>query len=281
MILNEPVSYTALGYLLGRHAPGKRGLRNFLPAVHHSALCQSLGAAVIRQNIPLAEIGNCFSFSIIEPVNNKPRHIKAAKKLDTAINRLFIEPALGMGYPYDDLHLLKGLEAYIQPGDLELLPFTFDFIGVQYYFRIVAAHSVIPPFFIKEIPARKRKVSLSAMHYEVCPEGIYTVLKRLSQYAGIKKIIITESGVSYHDALNADQKVEDPERIEYYTRTLRSLLRARNEGINVEGLFVWSLTDNFEWSYGYEPRFGLVYVDFQSLNRIVKASGNWFAKWLQ
>jgi beta-glucosidase len=281
MVLNEPASFTALGYLLGIHAPGRRGLKNFLPAVHYSALCQSLGAKTIRQNIPAAEIGSCFSFSVIDPVSRKPQHIRAARKLDTAINRLFIEPALGMGYPLDELPIVKPPEKYILPGDMELLPFHFDFIGLQYYFRMVAAHSILPPFFMKEIPAKKRNVPLSYMNYEVFPEGIYPILKRLMKYPDIKKIIITESGVCCKDIPTSDKSIDDGERIEFYIRTLRSVLRAKQEGVPVEGLFAWSLTDNFEWAEGLNSRFGLVYVDFLKQHRIMKASGEWFSEFLK
>jgi beta-glucosidase len=280
MVMNEPSSFTSLGYLLGIHAPGRRGLKNFIPAVHHAALGQSIGANVIRQNIPDAEVGSCFSFSQIDPVANKSQHIYAAKKLDTAINRLFLEPAMGLGYPTDDLPILKRLEDYMLPGDLELLPFEFDFIGLQYYFRMVAGFSLLPPFFVKEIPARKRNVPLSDMNFEIAPEGIYSVLHRLKQYPAIKKIIVTESGVCVRDSILSNKKVIDPLRIDYFNRSLKSVLKARNEGIPVEGFFVWSLTDNFEWAEGFRPRFGLVYVDYQNQNRIIKSSGNWFREFL-
>jgi beta-glucosidase len=280
MILNEPVSFTALGYYFGTHAPGRKGLRNFLPAVHHAALCQSVGGLIIKENVRNALIGNCFSFSVVEPINNNPRNLRAALKLDAAMNRLFLEPALGMGYPFDKLPLLKAIEKYILPGDMELLPFEFDFIGVQYYFRIIASYSYIPPF-VKEISAKRRNVPLSTMNYEIFPQGIYAVLKWLNAYKGIKKIIITESGSCFPDILNKDNTIHDEQRTDYFIMTLRSLLQAKRENIPVDGLFVWSLTDNFEWAEGYNSRFGLVYIDYKSQSRFLKDSGKWFKKFLK
>jgi beta-glucosidase len=195
MVLNEPSSFTSLGYLLGMHAPGRRGLRNFLPAVHYATLCQSLGARTIRQVVPRATIGTCYSFSVVDPLDEKIRNRVAAKKLDAVINRLFIEPALGLGYPTEDLPVLSGIEKFMEPDDRELQAFNFDFVGVQYYFRMVAAHSILPPYFVKEIPALKRKVPVSSMRYEIYPEGIYSVLKRLNNYPNIHNIIVTENGV--------------------------------------------------------------------------------------
>jgi beta-glucosidase len=118
------------------------------------------------------------------------------------------------------------------------------------------------------------------MKYEVYPEGIYTILKRLIAYKNMPKIIITESGVCYPDILLDDGTVDDQKRIEYFQRTLKMVLKAKQEHIPVEGYFVWSLTDNFEWAEGFDPRFGLVYVDYPSQRRFIKESGKWFTQFL-
>ncbi|MGD2035004.1 MAG: family 1 glycosylhydrolase, partial [Bacteroidales bacterium] len=280
LMLNEPLTFTALGYLLGRHAPGRRGLGNFLPALHHATLCQSESARITRSNIPDARIGTTFSFSAVEPFRNRTADRIAAGKLDTAFNRLFLEPSLGMGYPLKDLPVLKKIEDYFMAGDEELLAYDFDFIGVQYYFRIVAAHSFFPPFYLREVSPKKRQVPLSSMNYEIFPEGMYRILKRLAAYRKIKRIVITEGGVCLPDVVTPDGTVHDRQRIDYFAKLLGGVQRAKMENVPVEGFFVWSLTDNFEWAEGYHPRFGLVYVDYETQKRIIKESGRWFGELL-
>jgi beta-glucosidase len=125
MVLNEPMSFTALGYLIGYHAPGKRGFKNFLPAVHHTAYCQAEGARIIRKNVPDAQIGTTFSCSYVEPWKDEKRDGKAMERWDVLLNRLFIEPALGMGYPDESLPVLKKMKKYIHEGDMEKLKFDF------------------------------------------------------------------------------------------------------------------------------------------------------------
>ncbi|MFW6371875.1 MAG: glycoside hydrolase family 1 protein, partial [Bacteroidota bacterium] len=126
IILNEPLSFTAFGYMTGYHAPGRKGFRNFLPAVHHAAMCQAGSARVIRENVQNAYIGTTFSCSPVQAVSEAGHHQKAARRIDALLNRLFIEPALGMGYPADDLPVLAKLEKYMLPGDEDMLKFDFD-----------------------------------------------------------------------------------------------------------------------------------------------------------
>ena len=274
------MSFTSLGYLLGVHAPGRHGFRHFLPAVHHAALCQSQGALVIKDVVRGAEAGVTFSCSVVDPVDDKSIHMEAARRADAALNRLFLEPALGMGYPAKDLPFLEKLEKYYLPGDEQKLDANLDFVGVQYYFRIVVRHGLVPPLYAYQIKAEKRNVPVNTMGLEVYPEGTYLMLKKIAAYPGIKKIYLTESGVCYPEVVSADGSVNDIKRTDFFNETLGYVLKARNENIPVEGFFVWALTDNFEWSEGYVPRFGLVYVDYKDLSRKVKDSGKWFRSFL-
>lgn len=276
MVLNEPMAFTSLGYLFGVHAPGKHGFRNFLPAMHHATLCQALGGKIIRESVQGVNVGTTFSCSVVEPIDNQPKNVAASKKIDTALNRLFIEPALGLGYPVEELPFLKRIEPYIKNNDLENLKFDFDFIGLQYYYRVIIRHFNLPPFYAIEIKPAYRGVLTNEMGFEVYPEGVYKILKKYSSYPQIKKLIITESGVCYYDFLSPGNRVNDLDRIQYHQQILAWLLKARNEGIPVEGYFVWSLTDNIEWSEGIYPRFGLIYIDYKTQKRIMKASGMWF-----
>jgi beta-glucosidase len=186
-----------------------------------------------------------------------------------------------MGYPTASLPILRKLDKYILPGDLEKLKFDFDFIGVQNYTReVVKKVGLVPIMKGLEIKPVKRDVEeVTEMGWEVYPEGIYQIIKQFAAYPGVKKIYITENGCAFPDEI-VDGKVNDVKRIDYYQRYLKQVLRAKKEGVNIGGYFSWTLLDNFEWSEGFKPRFGLVYVDFKTQKRYVKNSGLWFKDFL-
>ncbi|RCH55236.1 beta-glucosidase [Mucilaginibacter hurinus] len=280
MVMNEPSVFTGAGYFLGIHAPGRSGLKNFLPAVHHAVLCMVAGGRLLRKLCPQAQIGTTFSCSYIEPYSTRPRDIGAAKRANALINRLFIEPILGLGYPVNDLPVLNKLKKYMHPGDEDNMHFDFDFIGIQNYTREIVKYSFFTPYIgATLVKAEKRKVQLTDMKWEVYPPAIYHMLKQFNAYPQIRKLYITENGAAFPDRVN-DGKVEDPKRVEFLQTHLQQVLKAKQEGYNVSGYFVWTLTDNFEWAEGYHPRFGLVYVDFNTQQRIIKASGKWYAAFL-
>ena len=279
MVMNEPAAFVGLGYMLGYHAPGIKNPYKFLKATHHTCLAMAEGGRVIRRNVVNANIGTTFSCSHIDPHRNDSKDGNAVARLDALLNRLYIEPSLGLGYPIDGLPALNRIKRYFEPGDEEALKFKFDFIGLQNYFRVVGKKSLFPPYlWAKQIAAEKRDVPMNEMKFEVYPEGIYKILKQFSGY-NIDNIIITENGVCYKDEL-VNGRVHDKERIQFFKDYLFNILKAKKEGVPVNGYFVWSLTDNFEWSEGYEPRFGLVHIDFQTQQRTIKDSGYWFKDFL-
>jgi len=152
---------------------------------------------------------------------------------------------------------------------------------VQNYFRVVVKRSAIIPFvWAKQISAQKRNVPYNEMGFEIYPEGIYRILKQFAQYKSIENIVITENGVCMKDSLVNDQ-IHDQARIDFFQNYLGQVSKAKNEGVPITGYLVWSLTDNFEWTEGYEPRFGLVYVDYKTQKRFLKDSGKWFKKQLE
>ncbi len=280
MVMNEPAAFVGLGYMLGIHAPGKKGISKFLKATHYACMAMAQAGRTIRSLKPEANIGTTFSCSHVDAVKQKGKHQKAALRIDAMINRLYIEPCLGLGYPTDAFPALKRIERYMEDGDEDALKFDFDFIGLQNYFRVVGKWSLFPPvMFASEVPAVKREVPVNEMGFEVYPEGIYKILKQFGEYEGIRKIIVTENGVCYPDKLE-NGMVHDLERIQFFKDYLINVLKAKQEGVPVEGYFVWSLTDNFEWSEGYEPRFGLIHVDFETQKRTVKDSGFWWKEFL-
>ena len=280
MVMNEQLAFTGNGYMNGFFAPGKKSIGAFLKAVHHAVIANAEGGRIIRKNVPGANIGFTLANTWVEPVDQDEKNIQAAVRMDAIMNRLFIEPALGLGYPEDTIPMLKKLKSYYEDGDEEKMIFDFDFIGIQYYYRTIAKKSIIPGMRAKEIMASERGVPVNEMGGEVYPEGLYQILKKFSQYKGIRNLIVTENGTCVPDKLENGQ-IHDKERIAYFKNHLAAVLKAKKEGVNVNGYFVWSPTDNFEWDKGFSPRFGLVYVDFKTQERYIKDSGLWFRDFLK
>ncbi len=284
MIFNEPAAFTGLGYMTGTHAPGKKSLVKYPKVVHNVILCQAEGGRMIRQTVPNSNVGTTYSMSSIHPKEQTKKHLDAAKRLDALLNRLFIEPALGLGYPSKDFTFLKSMEKQMQDGDDKKMIFDFDFHGVQNYFRIVATHSAFPPVLwanqVKPKDLVNDPAELTDMEWEIYPEGIYEVIKQLAAYKGVKKIFVTENGAAFPDVLE-NGNVHDTRRVRFFKDYLAQVLRAKNEGAPVEGYFVWSLMDNFEWAEGFHPRFGLVHVDYETQKRTIKDSGLWFKEFLK
>ena len=280
MVINEPSVFTGAGYFLGIHAPGKKGITNYLKAMHHVTLATAAGGKILRDKVADANIGTTFSCTHIEPFSQNIKDVEAAKRVDTLLNRTFIEPILGMGYPQKDLAVLKKLNNYIKEDDGNNLAFDFDFIGLQCYTREVVKASLLTPYIGAElISAEKRNVIATDMGWEVYPPALYHILKRFNGYEGIRKIIITENGAAFPDTVT-NGKVYDIKRTHFIQDHLEQILKAKEEGLNVDGYFVWSLTDNFEWAEGYNARFGLIHVDFETQKRTIKQSGLWFGEFL-
>ena len=282
IVMNEPFGFTSLGYMLGKHAPGKKGLDNFLPAIHHAALAQADGGRIIRKLVKDAHIGTTFSLSLIIPHSQKKEDIAAANRLDILMNRLFIEPTLGKGYPRDEsikflekLHIINKSWKYT-----ERLKFDFDFIGVQYYFPVVVRHNnLVPLIQLSQVKAKSRKAPYTAMGWDVNADSFYRMIKKVWLYGGVKEIIITENGAYYKDVVK-NAVINDKERIQYFNDHLKAVLKAKKEGVNIKGYFAWTLTDNFEWNEGFNARFGLVHIDFKTQLRTIKNSGYWWRDFL-
>ena len=280
MVFNEPMAFTALGYLLGQHAPGKLGFKPFWPAVHHTVMCHGAGGRVLRSQVKNANIGTTFSCGSVDAWKDKEINKKAAVRGDVFINRMFIEPTLGLGYPIKDLPVLKHVQKYIKPEDEKNMQFDYDFIGLQNYTRQVVKYlGLIPGLHGINVSPKKLGHPMTEMGWEVYPEGMYRIIKQFAAYKGVKKIIITENGVAYKDEV-VNGEIHDPQRTQFLKDYLKNILKAKNEGVNIGGYFIWSFTDNFEWGNGFRPKFGLVGVDFKTQKRIVKDSGKWFSEFL-
>lgn len=281
IVINEPFGFTSLGYMLGVHAPGLTGVTNFFEAALHTAIAQADGAKILRAEVNQAVIGTAFSCSEIVPYSHSDQDVMIAKRTDILMNRFFLEPALGLGFPTGNWDVLEKFAiSYSTWRHQSRMAFDFDFIGIQNYFPLVIKYNAfIPVVQAWEVKAKSRKVPHTAMGWEINADGFYRIIKQFATYPQVKNIMITENGAAFHDKL-IDGKIEDGERVDYFKAYLAAMLKAKNEGINITGYLAWTLMDNFEWAEGYQARFGLVHNDFKTQQRTIKQSGYWWQEFL-
>lgn len=280
---NEPIGFTIGGYLAMYHAPGYLAPNKFLKAIHHALMCQASSGRLMRENVKDVQVGAALSCAYVRPKNQKKRHIAAAHRMNIILNRLCIEPHLGMGYPTEQFPYLDKIHRYVQAGDLEKLKFDFDFIGLQNYTQFVAQHMLLPFIGAYEQHPKKRGVPpemITEMGWEVCPEGLYNIIKQYAAYENLPPIVIAENGCALSDVVE-NGRVHDQRRIDFYQSYLAQVLKAKQEGVDIRGYCAWTIMDNFEWVEGFDPRFGLVHVNWETEERTIKDSGFWFQEFLK
>lgn len=298
--LNEPWCAAFLGYTGGQHAPGRQSREDGLAAAHHLMLGHGLTVQALRERAPEANLGITLNFEVEDPLNpDDPADVDAARRLDGAFNRIFADPILRGAYPEDVLADVEpyGLAGRIQDGDLEIISTPIDTLGVNYYHGNGVAAVPAPHPLDGNAPLSRptsspfpggdgahvhpRGLPLTDQNWEIQPEGLTRLLLRLQQdYTGPRDIAlyVTENGCAYDDVPDADGYVADHDRIEFIDKHLRAIKDAIDEGADVRGYFGWSLLDNYEWAWGYGKRFGLVRVDYETQERVVKASGRWYGQ---
>ena len=290
---NEPLCSSLIGYAAGEHAPGRREPAAALAALHHQHLAHGLATRTLR-DFGAQNIGITLNLTNAVPNNpSDPVDLEAARRVDAIWNRAFLEPLLLGSYPADFLEDVAGygLAERIEPGDLETIAAPIDFLGVNHYHDDNVSGHPLPagtppglqptdrpkssPFVGSEyITFPPRDLPRTSMGWEVHPEGLRTLLVRLGkEYANLPPLYVTENGASYDDEVAEDGAVHDAERTAYLCAHLQSISDAVADGADVRGYFVWSFTDNFEWAWGYEKRFGIVHVDYDTQLRTVKDSG--------
>ena len=271
---NEPWVSAFVGYYYGAHAPGHKSQHEALAAAHHLLLAHGNAVPVIRRNSPDSNVGITLNLTPQVPASPSVADRTAANWVDGHINRWFLDPLVGRGYPQDMVNDYGDEMAFVQPGDLEIASVPLDFIGINYYHRNVVRSEKVSEE--ENAPRTVFSGDVTEMGWEVHPESLYKMLGRLYFDYDFPAIYITENGAAYVDEVSADGEVHDPKRVSYYERHLEQVHRALEAGIPMKGYFAWSLMDNFEWAYGYSKRFGLVYVDYQSQQRIMKDSAKWY-----
>lgn len=277
MIFNESLSFTMVGYLLGVHAPGRRGFKSFLSAMHHVNLSTAHAARAIRAvaKQPL-QVGTTCYLSPMLASGPGPLAAKAERSADGMMNRAFLEPNLGLGYPIDDAPILKGIQKYVREGDIDDAKVDLDFLGVQYYTRLRTPWLPIPRLHTIPMFGHDRSLGLTSLGWEIRPDGLGMVLDKVWAYGKYPRLVVTEGGACFDDRL-VNGRVHDQERIAYYQSHLAQIGLAQQRGVKVDGYFCWSALDNFEWTEGRRPRFGLAYVDYDSQRRYPKDSAYWFS----
>ncbi|WP_369389073.1 GH1 family beta-glucosidase [Streptomyces sp. CG1] len=273
--LNEPAEHTLLGHALGAHAPGKRLLFDALPVAHHQLLAHGLAVRALRA-AGASDIGIANSHGPTWPASAAPADTEAAGFYDLLLNRLFAEPVILGEYPDGVGELMPGDVT----ADLKVIAEPLDWYGINYYAptKVGAPGGTdteygglaLPaelPFSVREIEGRPT----TDFGWPIVPEGLTELLTGFRDRYGdrLPPILITENGCSY-------EGIDDQDRIAYLDAHIRALHTALESGVDVRGYFVWSLLDNFEWAEGYARRFGLVHVDYETLERTPKASYRWF-----
>lgn len=273
--LNEPLSVIGAGYLAGRHAPGYRHPLKAVQALHHLLLAHGMATEAIRALAPEGAVGIANAFSPVHPLRAKDERI--ARRMSAAVNGLFMDPVLKGCYPPGLAHAIRILNRGIRPGDMETIRAPLDFIGVNHYSRYIARRTFLPFIGFRIMKPVYEGVLFTDMDWEVYPSGLFDILTWIRDEYDNPTVYITENGAAYDDR-RVEEEVDDSDRIAYLSAYLRHLSAAIGDGCDVRGYFAWSFLDNFEWEYGLSKRFGLVYVDYETQERIVKKSGRWYAE---
>jgi beta-glucosidase len=274
---NEPWVTAFEGHGFGTKAPGQQDWPTALRVAHHVLLSHGLAVRAFRERPGDGRIGIALNLTPAYPLNGTPEDRAAARLMDGFHNRWFLDPVLRGGYPadmVDELTARFGPLDAVQPGDLEAISEPIDFLGVNYYFSMrVFADPSEPLLGVGVAPP---VADTTSMGWEVTPDSLYELLVRLKREYRDIPLVITENGAAFDDEAPTNGYVADPRRQEYLRQHLESIRRAVGEGIDVRGYCAWSLLDNFEWQHGYSKRFGIVYVDYETLRRIPKASALWY-----
>lgn len=277
--LNEPWVSAHLGYLEGVHAPGHRNIDEMLAASHHLLLGHGWAVPNIRQHSQSAQVGVVLNLLPIYPASLSGADRKAAQLQDGTFNRWYLDPLFGRGYPPDIVRHYNRPMPFARPGDLEAIAAPLDFLGVNYYTRGVprsqdAAADENWPRTIFTAP----RAEWTEMGWEIYPHGLYDLLCRLHEDYRVPRLYITENGCSYSDAPDETGRVADTRRIDYLQQHFQAAHQAIQQGVPLAGYYVWSLMDNFEWGFGYTQRFGLVWTEYETQQRLPKDSAYWYSQ---
>jgi beta-glucosidase len=276
--VNEPLCSAWIGHLEGTMAPGMRDLRTAVDASYHLLLAHGLGVQVLRASASSPpSVGVVNNLSPCEPATDRPDDVLAAERADGHTNRWWLDPIHGKGFPADMLNLY-GVDLPVAAGDADVIAEPLDFLGINYYFRMkVQADPSVATLGFRSAPV-DAGATVTAMGWEVHPQGLHDTIMRVTKDYDPPAIYVTESGSAWIDEPDEHGYVVDDDRAGYLCDHVDAVADAAALGAPVRGFFAWSLLDNFEWAYGYWPRFGLAYVDYETQRRTLKRSGEVYAQ---
>jgi beta-glucosidase len=300
--LNEPWCSAWLGYGSGHHAPGRHDIGLAAAAHHHLLLAHGEAVPAIRATDPQASVGIALNLQPIRPATDHRDDLAAARRADGNRNRIYLDPLFRGSYPPDMLAHYRahapGLNV-IRDGDLEVISRPIDFLGINYYapatvadesrtaavsaagYCVSAAEGDLLSSDLGVISVHRPNFSRTEMGWEIEPAALTELLARVHAECPATPLLLTENGAACNDYVAPDGAIRDLDRVRYIDGHLRAVLGAREAGIDVQGYFVWSLFDNFEWAFGYSKRFGLVWIDYPTGTRIPKDSFRWYGRTLQ
>ncbi|WP_304241501.1 GH1 family beta-glucosidase [Gracilinema caldarium] len=270
--LNEPWCSAYLGYGMGHHAPGIADKQAEGRAVHHLNLAHGLAVRAFRESGKPGKIGITWNIMVYRPATRNEKDLLAAELATDRDSRMFTGPVCGYGYPQRFIEH-SGVKIPVQPGDLDLIAAPIDFAGLNYYSEHAVAWDDTAEEHIRWVPSWQEKTD---MGWPIVPQGFVRHLRWLSAETGGIPIYVTENGCAQKDEVQIDEngqkRVHDMGRIDYLRSHFQAMSQALDEGVPLKGYFLWSLLDNFEWAHGYSKRFGIIYMDYSTLQRIPKDS---------
>ncbi|WP_086779862.1 GH1 family beta-glucosidase [Streptomyces griseus] len=282
--LNEPWCSAMLGYAYGLHAPGRRDLGDAMAAVHHLLLGHGLAAGALRDAAggdPL-ELGITLNLGTATPETDSEADREACRRADGMGTRLYLDPLVHGRYPEDIVADLAAqhIELPVREGDLAAIAAPLDVLGVNFYrgmqfSGVTEDGSPLDAEGLPVVRAVDRDLPRTAMDWEITPTELTDLLVRLERDYALPTVI-TENGAAFDDTVAADGSVPDADRTAYLADHIAAVVAARDRGADVRGYFAWSLMDNFEWAYGYDKRFGIVRVDYDTQLRTLKDSAKWY-----
>ncbi len=274
--LNEPFIQAFYGYGNGENAPGRRNPWAILPVVHHLLLGHGLAVEAFRAVRPAnAQIGIVMLIWPSHPASPLPPDVAAARRVDGAMHRIFLDPLFHGRYPKDLMFRLgmRFMRPPVHPGDMEIIRRPLDYVGVNTYTRLLHRADWRDPLLaVRKV---EPQTPTTAMGWEIYPDCIIEALQKVREYTDLP-LYITENGAAFEDTIGSDGQINDTERIAYLRSHIEAAHRAIELGIDLRGYFVWTLLDNFEWAKGKSKRFGLIYTDYDTQRRIPKQSAAFF-----
>jgi beta-glucosidase len=270
MTLNEPHIVMHYGHLVGMHAPGLRDRGAANQVAHNLMVGHGLALQALRGTHSDLRLGIALDETWVSPASEASHDIEAAEENWRRHEALFLDGLFRPDAWGERWQAAEGQAPEILPGDEDLIRGPLDFLGINYYSRrLISAEGQIPP---------AADARLTGMGWEIHPESLRLLLKRITSDYRLPPVYITENGAAFDDSVDAEGQVQDDPRLDYLRRHLQQLALAIRDGLDVRGYFAWSLLDNFEWQHGCSQRFGLIRVDYATQQRLIKRSGRWYGE---